>query len=285
MEKRLGALLLGTVLSCYSPDRTNHSMSSHAVVMAQEHVRDTVVQTVRDEKMREHPALCLREDMRQYVKVLDISCEDEAYYRADIVRKLLEHGKSIDFDQFVVYVDRNPQKQILMVALVEAKTWKVYTIGCDHVSTGKQGRKGYFITPTGVFQQEAIGWRAEGTKNKKGVRGLGKKGMRIWDLGWQNGQPGWIKKEEIRTLRLQLHATDPDLLENKLGTPQSKGCIRISSGMNEFLDRYSVLDFPFEGHEHDNNLQWLLRKDRIIHPWEGQYVIVGDSANPSDVVE
>jgi lipoprotein-anchoring transpeptidase ErfK/SrfK len=275
MEKRLGALLLGTLLSCGSPDQTNH-----AVVMAQERVSNAVQETtgMQEESVQEHPALCLRGDMQQYVKTKEISCEDESRYHADIVRQLVEHGKVIDFDQLVVYVDRNPQKQILMVALVEAKTWKVSTIGCDHVSTGTKGRKGYFITPTGVFQQEAIGWRAEGTKNKKGVRGLGKKGMRIWDLGWVDGQPGWLKKEEQRDMRLQIHATDPDLLEKKLGAPASKGCIRVSAGMNQFLDLYSVLDFQFESHANDENLKWLLRKNRVVHPWEGQYVVVGDSS-------
>ena len=46
----------------------------------------------------------------------------------------------------------------------------------------------------------------------------------------------------MSVMRLQMHATDPDHLEQRLGTAQSKGCIRIPASLNEFIDRHGVLD-------------------------------------------
>ena len=50
--------------------------------------------------------------------------------------------------------------------------------------------------------------------------------MRVYDFGWQLGTKGWGKAGEGR-LRLQMHATDPDMLERRMGTSRSKGRIRI----------------------------------------------------------
>ena len=45
---------------------------------------------------------------------------------------------------------------------------------------------------------------------------------------------------------MEMHATDPDLLEQRLGRPDSEGCIRIPAAMNRFLDRYGVIDAQLE---------------------------------------
>src|SRR5664280_1193720 len=56
--------------------------------------------------------------------------------------------------------------------------------------------------------------------------------------------------------RLQMHATDPDQLERRLGTAQSKGCIRIPASLNIFLDRFSVLDQDYEQGLDDGRRLW-----------------------------
>src|SRR3954452_3801509 len=92
----------------------------------------------------------------------------------------------LDRPQALLVVDRNPAVQeLLVVGAFPGKPWEV--IGATHVSTGKPGRKEHFLTPIGVFRNTAdiLGYRAEGTKNENGVRGLGMKGMRVWDFGWQ----------------------------------------------------------------------------------------------------
>ncbi len=235
-------------------------------------------------KLEEHPGLRLRETFLDEVGGIPLSPEQEQLYHADILRQLLQQNAVPDTDQYLLYVDRNPGVQIALIALVEAKTMRIITIGADKVSTGRRGRVGYFITPTGVFRHvpENLGYRAEGTKNKLGVRGLGKKGMRVWDLGDSEGETGWLKKPERRYMRLQIHATDPDLLEQKLGQPASKGCIRVSSRLNAFLDKYSLLDRQFETFMTNPNVAWLFRKDRITSPFEGEYVVIGES--PSEII-
>jgi hypothetical protein len=54
------------------------------------------------------------------------------------------------------------------------------------VSTGRVGTFDRFETPTGVFEHATRNpdYRAEGTKNEFGIRGLGAKEMRIFDFGW-----------------------------------------------------------------------------------------------------
>ena len=43
------------------------------------------------------------------------------------------------------------------------------------------------------------------------------------------------------SIRLQAHATDPDILEPLLGQRASKGCVRMSGSLNSFLERHSFL--------------------------------------------
>ncbi len=88
-------------------------------------------------------------------------------------------------------------------------------------------------------------WRAEGTFNENDIRGLGVKGMGVWDFGWQTATKGWGTGES-GDIRLLLHATDPDYLERPIGQPASKGCVRIPAAMNRFLDQYGVLDADYE---------------------------------------
>ena len=177
-------------------------------------------------------------------------------------------------DQFVVVIDRSPSVQAALVYWGSSpRGWAL--VGATPVSTSLPGRYEHFLTPLGLFDHTTANpdYRAEGTKNKLGFRGYGRKGMRVYDLGWVNSYRGW-GKGGMGVLRLQMHATDPDLAEHKLGTPQSEGCIRISATLNDFIDRYGILDDDYERSAAGGKRLWVLRKDRTPTTYSGRYIVV-----------
>ena len=144
--------------------------------------------------------------------------------------------------QFIVLVDRDPAVQALLVYWGSTvQGWAL--VGAAPVSTGLPGRYDHFATPLGVYEHSMMNpdFRAEGTKNELGIRGYGRKGSRIYDFGWVTAPRGWGEGGES-PMRLQMHSTDPDRLEGRLGTARSKGCIRIPTALNEFIDRHGLLD-------------------------------------------
>jgi hypothetical protein len=74
-----------------------------------------------------------------------------------------------------------------------------------------------------------------------------------------------------------MHATDPGLLENKLGTPQSKGCIRIPATLNAFIDHYGILDGDYEKAMGEGMTFWVLPRTREATPWSGRFLVVVDT--------
>jgi hypothetical protein len=184
--------------------------------------------------------------------------------------------------QLVVVVDRNPNVQQLRLILVQIEApWQ--SLGGSKVSTGQIGRRDYYLTPTGVFlhTDAILDWRAEGTYNDQHIRGLGVKGMRVWDFGWQPATKGW-GSGETGAIRLLLHATDPTYLEKRIGHPASKGCVRIPAAMNRFLDRHGILDADYErAAASDPRFVALLLPDRVPTPLAGDALIIIDSSEPS----
>ena len=177
--------------------------------------------------------------------------------------------------QYFVYVDRNPKKQFVFVCFFDSASKNAFLIGADKASTGIEKRKGYFITPLGVFENTTanVGYRALGTKNTKGWRGLGTKGSRVWDFGWQKT----LKNNQAVNIRFLLHATDPVFGEKKLGQIASKGCLRISGKLNKFLDHYGILDKEYNEQKKLEKFFWLLAKNREPAVYAGKYLVVGDS--------
>ena len=142
----------------------------------------------------------------------------------------------------------------------------------------------YYLTPIGVFlhTDAILDWRAEGTFNANHIRGLGLKGMRVWDFGWQLAPKGWGTGEDQGEIRLLLHATDPAYLEQRLGHPASKGCVRILAAMNRFLDHYGILDSDYEQvAKADPRFEALLLPTRAPTPLAGNALVVVDSSEPS----
>lgn len=168
---------------------------------------------------------------------------DEALWQARAASVWSSANYHIDVPQFVVVVDANlkVQRIALMIASPD-RPWVL--IGVSKVSTGQPGRFDHYLTPPGVYAQDGtvLDYRAEGTRNIHGIRGLGSKGMRVWDFGWQWAQPGWKSQPDPRRIRLMMHATDPDYIEPRLGHAASKGCIHVADGLNRFMDKLAVLD-------------------------------------------
>ena len=149
------------------------------------------------------------------------------------------------------------------------------------VSTGQVGRYDYFLTPAGVLLHTAaiLDWRAEGTFNRHHVRGLGERGMRIWDFGWQHAVRGWRSRTNVSKMRLLLHSTDPATLAKRLGRAASKGCIRIPEAMDMFLDRHGILDVDYErAAQHNPRFAAVLLPDRTPTPLAGSALVVIDSS-------
>jgi hypothetical protein len=179
--------------------------------------------------------------------------------------------------QYVAVVDRDPRVQVLLLMWRSAAgDWQL--VGASPVSTGRPGSFDHFLTPVGVFDHSAANpdFRAEGTFNANGIRGYGVKGMRVFDFGWQRVPKGWGDHQVI-TMRLQMHATDPDLLEQRLGTAQSKGCVRIPATLNHLLDHYGVLDAEYERLLGEGRRLWMLPDDRDPVGDAGRYLVIVDT--------
>jgi hypothetical protein len=192
---------------------------------------------------------------------------------------------AIDRAQLLVVVDRDPAVQELRIILARpGAPWQV--IGGSKVSTGQAGRHGYFITPVGVFLHTdgILDYRALGTFNENHIRGLGLKGMRVWDFGWQTAERGWGVDRDTAEIRLEMHATDPDYLEQRLGRPASEGCVRVPATMNRFLDIHGVLDADYERAALDDpRFRGLLRSEREPTLLAGNAMVVVDSSQDRHV--
>jgi hypothetical protein len=179
--------------------------------------------------------------------------------------------------QYVIVIDRNVRVQAAMI-FWKSEQGDFHFIGASPASTGKPGRFEYFQTPTGIFDHtlDNLDFRAEGTRNENGILGYGRKGLRVYDFGWLTAPRGWGDGRP-GVMRLQLHSTDPDLLEPRLGSAQSKGCIRIPASMNLFIDRYGLLDAHYERAIAAGQKLWVLSPLREPTPWSGEYMVVVDT--------
>jgi hypothetical protein len=198
---------------------------------------------------------------------------------------LVAAGVTIDHPQLLVVVDRNPAVQQLAIVLAQSGApWQV--IGGSKVSTGQAGRYDHYITPTGVFAHTdgILDYRALGTFNENHIRGLGAKGMRVWDFGWQTAEKGWLPDRPTGDIRLLMHATDPDLLEQRLGRPASEGCVRVPATMNHFLDRHAVLDADYlRAAQDDIRFRAMLPANGDPSPLAGDLMVVVDTAGQTNL--
>ena len=201
---------------------------------------------------------------------------EQAMYAHLLAGSLQAAGVRLERAQWVVLVDRSAFVQAVMLWWTEPAGPGLF-IGASPVSTGRPSGFEHFETPTGVFEHSLADpdFRAEGTPNELGICGYGQRGMRVYDFGWVMARRGWASGEQL--MRLQMHATDPERLEPRLGRRESKGCIRIPATLDELLDRYAVLDAAYEDAMREGRRFWLLRPDREPTPWSGRYLVIVDS--------
>lgn len=218
---------------------------------------------------------------REVDRRLEVPLHDQALYAQLLESALADAGLLFLPSQYLLLVDRNPRVQAVFVYWLDGRAplnGRMHFIGASPTSTGRPGRFDYFITPLAVFPHtlDNPDYRAEGTYNMLGNIALGRKGMRVYDFGWTEGERGWGRGGKGQ-MRLLLHATDPEHLEPYLGTPMSKGCIRIPATLNSFIDRYGLLDADYEQAMLKGRKFWVLRRDRTPTPWSGRYMAIVDS--------
>lgn len=214
---------------------------------------------------------------QQVDRQLRIPDAEQAAYATLLAETLRGAGLVSIRAQYVVVVDRSVFVQAAMIFWT-SEQGDFHFIGASPASTGQPGRFEHFQTPTGVFDHtlDNPDFRAEGSRNENGIRGYGLKGLRVYDFGWVTAPRGWGDRS-AGEMRLQLHSTDPDLLEPRLGSAQSKGCIRIPASMNLFIDRYGLLDAHYEQAMAAGQKFWVLSPVREPTPWSGQYLVVVDT--------
>ncbi len=202
---------------------------------------------------------------------------EQSDYAGRLEGALAQAGIADPRPQYFVLVDRSPRIQAVFVYW-RAPDAAWHFIGASPASTGLPGRYEYFVTPLGAFAHaiSSMDFRAEGTRNAQGILGYGVKGMRVYDFGWAMAERGWGKRGRS-LMRLQLHATDPGLLEPQLGSRRSKGCIRIPASLNVFIDRHGLLDADYDLAAQSGKNLWVLRADRDPTPTPGRWMVVVDS--------
>lgn len=198
-----------------------------------------------------------------------------APYARRVEAALADAGIGALTPQYLLVVDRAPRAQAAML------WWwgpERRLIGATAASTGRPGAYEYFETPVGVFRHAAGNpdFRAEGTRNDHGVLGYGPEGLRVYDFGWQPARRTW-GAGGASLMRLQVHSTDPELLESRLGTRQSKGCIRIPASLNRFLDRHGLLDADYAAAAALGMGLAVRQPERPGVPGAGRYLVVVDS--------
>ena len=211
----------------------------------------------------------------------DVPADVALSYLNLALERLAAENADLSYDQFLTVVDRNKHVQTMLVYLVGAGGAAHRFVGASPVSTGGTTKFDHYLTPELVYEHtltDFSDFRAEGSKNKNGIRGYGARGMRVWDFGWFAADKTWATKNKAQTdIRFQMHATDAGLLERRLGVPDSKGCVRLSGSLNTFLDKYGALDWHYEQAADEGRRPWVWRKDRVDTPFAGRYMVVLDS--------
>lgn len=213
-------------------------------------------------------------------KRLELPAAEQQRYADMLVAALAEAATPFTHSQYILLLDRDPNVQAILLYWLDLADSppSFHYIGASPTSTGKPGKIGYFITPLGVYAHTLRNkdFRAEGTPNRSGILGYGRKGTRIFDFGWVEAERGWGSGGRSQ-MRLLLHSTDPDQLERYLGTPHSKGCIRIPASLNTFIDHHGLLDADYEQALAKGRKLWVLLPKRPPSLWPGRYLVIVDS--------
>jgi hypothetical protein len=178
----------------------------------------------------------------QVDRVLEVPASEMPLYVRLTESALAKAGVALSQPQYLIVVDRDENMQALLL-LFRSADGQLQLVGASPISSGLPGSPENFETPIGVFEHSRANAdsRSEGTLDSEGLRPYGERGLRIYDFGWQAVPKGW-GDGAVTAMHLQMHATDPDLLERRLGTPQSMGSIRIPASLDRLIDRCGLLD-------------------------------------------
>ncbi len=183
--------------------------------------------------------------------------------------------------QYVVLVDRNPFIQAVTIYWM-APDRTFHFIGASPASTGKPGRFDHFITPTGIFEHTIANpdFRAEGTRNENGILGYGRRGMRVYDFGWQQAERGWgwAAKPPCAS-RCTLPTPSSWRSDSALSSP--KAASASPPTLNTFIDRHAILDADYEQAMASGQTFWVLSQTREPTPWSGRYLVIVDTERTS----
>jgi hypothetical protein len=265
----------GPAASAAQPASAPVSASAPEVLTLPEHPTLTHEQAVEED----HRALEMRGVFaREVTRRLHVPLAEQHAYGARLQAALDAHDLGELAGEFVILVDRAATVQALFIYFraMPGEPWLM--IGASPVATGRPGEFDHFLTPLGVFEHtpDNMDFRAEGTMNQNNIRGYGKRDMRIYDLGWVDGERGW-GKGGFSQMRFQMHATDPDRLEPLLGIRHSKGCVRIPASLNVLIDHHGIIDAEYEALVASGKSLWVLHSDREPTPWAGRFIVVIDS--------
>ncbi|WP_233867898.1 L,D-transpeptidase [Paraburkholderia adhaesiva] len=263
-----------TAASAAAPSASEPA-SAPTVLTLPEHPQLTEEQAVEEN----HRALEMRAVFaREVTRRLHVPLADQRAYGQRLQAALDEHDLGELAGEFVILVDRAATVQALFIYFRAMPDEPWLMIGASPVATGRPGEFDHFLTPLGVFLHtpDNMDFRAEGTMNQNNIRGYGKRDMRIYDLGWVDGERGW-GKGGFSPMRFQMHATDPDRLEPLLGIRHSKGCVRIPASLNVFIDHHGIIDAEYEALVASGKSLWVLHSDRQPTPWAGRFIVVVDS--------
>ena len=208
---------------------------------------------------------------------LDVPAREQADYAKRLDAALARAGIEDARPQYFLLIDRSSRVQAVFLYW-RSPEGVFQLVGATPAATGRPGEYEHFLTPLGVFAHSLANpdFRAEGTRNAAGILGYGAKGMRVYDFGWVEAERTWDPGRG-GLMRLQVHSTDPDLLEPMLGAWHSKGCIRIPALLNLFIDRYGLLDADYEAAVRAGGRLWVLREDREPTASPGRWLVVVDS--------
>ncbi len=214
----------------------------------------------------------------QVVERLEIPAPEIPRYARLAEDAFRRAGTPLSSPQYVLVVDRDPNTQASFL-FWRSETGTFILVGASPVSTGQPGQPGdsnHYETPLGVFEHSTVNrdFRSDGAANRDGIRIHGAKGLRVFDFGWQRVPKGWGDGTQSR-MRLLMHATDPDLLERRLGSAQSNGGVHISASLDRLLDHYGVLD---AGDDQAEGRGSRALRGREPVPHAGRYLVVVDSA-------
>jgi hypothetical protein len=232
------------------------------------------------------------DDLRSHKQATFITNEYFKEAKKTVFKKLT--GKKFSDFEYISLVDLS--RQIYIIFLYDKKENKLYKIGVDLISGGtihrenevKYGEDHYFGTPEGVYEVKK-GWRSAGKFKEDNVTmPYGSKDMFIYYFGKMKAKRYHTftkSRKKIQneknyiliddTLNFAIHSHNS---ADRLGFPNSHGCVRMSDEMNIYLDKNLVLHKNF----FNKNEQWNLKyskKPKEIHniKIKGAYLVIVNS--------